>query len=336
MHRDDQQEIAEYLKEFEARTPGFLTYIERPKHTEQIGTWSDFSPDGGQGTAIIVSGPMAYDHHFTRDTIRLYRKHYPEALIILSTWDDEDANYLEDMRDEKTLIQQSKRTDEPRYVPGRNMVYSALQTASEQGVTHVLRTGTHHRLYAPNLINFFKGIQKIFPLADGHLQKKRIITSNYFAFKYVPYCVSASVMFGHIHDMFAYWAAPDGGHPKQLERDWSSPLKVFSEMDPECYYARNYLDRIGVKFSPQSLQDSWCIMAEQFGIVDCQAMDLFRFSSDRWWNERMQVQQYTNHASQRWTFQDWMLLCLRPDIAQQAPEYILEKTMSERLDMRRA
>ena len=36
--------------------------------------------------AIIIQGPVADDDDFTLSTIELYRFHFPNAIIILSTW----------------------------------------------------------------------------------------------------------------------------------------------------------------------------------------------------------------------------------------------------------
>ncbi len=302
-----QELIADSLREHELKGPDYLTYVARPILADDINTWSDLSPDGGAGTAIILAGPMVYENHFTYDTIRLYRKHYPEALIILSTWADQEAkDYLKDVQDDKTLIELSERTDEQDDIQYRNQVHTALQTASEWGVTHVLSTSSQHRLYAPNLIDYFKGIQKTFPLPADHPQKKRIITSNHVAAKYIPYHINAAVMFGHMHDMLNYWAAPNDGHPQLPPVDRTASVIERSKIDPGCYYTRSYLERIGVEFNPESLRDSWRIMAEQFCFVDCQTIDLFwRIPNTK--NEKRSID-YGMRGTKRWTFQDWLTL----------------------------
>jgi hypothetical protein len=319
------ERIAESLMEHELQGPDFLTYVARPINVENIKTWSDLSPDGGAGTAIIVAGAMVYENHFTRDTIRLYRKHYPEALIILSTWDDEDADYLDAIRDDKTLVAVGERAKGGAGGRVRAQVFAALQTSEERDITHALRTSTLHRLYAPNLIEYFKSLQRAFPLSADHSQKQRIITSNHVAAKYIPYYVNTTVMFGHMHDMLNYWVAPEGGHPLLPAVDYTARIMERSKIDPASYFTRNYLQSIGVKFNPESLRDSWRILAEQFCFVDCQTMDIFWSGSNRWWDERMPLQQYAMRASQRWTFQSWLTLCMNPDRAKLAPEYIVNE-----------
>ena len=43
-------------------------------------------------TAIVLQGPIAYENNYTADTIRLYRKVYPNAPIVVSTWPGESTD----------------------------------------------------------------------------------------------------------------------------------------------------------------------------------------------------------------------------------------------------
>jgi len=77
----------------------FVTYHSWPKHAEDIGIWSDQLVHSPR-IAIVLQGPLKKEDDFTLETIKLYKKSFNEAIIILSTWDDENKSYIEKIRNE--------------------------------------------------------------------------------------------------------------------------------------------------------------------------------------------------------------------------------------------
>jgi hypothetical protein len=305
--------IAESLTEQELRGPDFLTYVARPKHVEHIETWSDLSPDGGAGTAIIVHGPMVYESHFTRDTIRLYRKHYPKTLIILSTWDDEDDDYLEEMRDQQLRVIINKKPQhlgrgdsELTRIPS----HAGIAEANARGVSHILLTRTDHRLCAPNLIEYFRSLQNCFPIDTALKQTERIIVSAYGTRKYIPFWFNAYVMFGHITDMSRYWDDVADLRSKPAAGPIANSIQWHLQNYHWHYFATKYLRKTEISFEASQLQDSWRVLTDLFCLVDKEMLDLYwKESADsRFLGQERRVNVYNMQIGQLMTFRDWFLL----------------------------
>ncbi len=96
--------IKDKLKDYIYKVIGFLssilesaakrytTYHIRPIKTSGIKLESqefDYS-----NFAIAMQGPLLLKNNFTLETLKLYKKYFQNALIILSTWEgeDEDSN----------------------------------------------------------------------------------------------------------------------------------------------------------------------------------------------------------------------------------------------------
>ena len=51
------------------------------------------------GTALVMQGPILLSNDFTFETLKLYRKIFPRTRLILSTWEDENAEELIKIRE---------------------------------------------------------------------------------------------------------------------------------------------------------------------------------------------------------------------------------------------
>jgi hypothetical protein len=321
--------ITETLQEHQG--PDFLTYIARPKYAEQIDTYSDLSPDSGKDVAILVCGPMVYENHFTRDSIRLYRKYYPQALIILSTGEDEDADYLDDLQGPDVVVLKSRKPensgrDDREW--GRILIYTGVQEAVRREKMYCFRTPTSARAYAPNLLSYFRSLQDVFPLSSDYLQHKRLIFCGCGSLKYMPFCFSIFFQFGHVDDMSKYWEGlaifpddiPEGGS--------ETSIALRAETNMYCYFNIRYLRNIGMSFKPKSLRDSWRVMADLFCLVDYQMLDLASHISPENYKEIREAI-YQPRTSQMFSFRDWLILYQNRDRIDSAPEHILDMPLGE-------
>ena len=66
----------------------FLSYSFRPKFEKDTFKNLKFL-NNSENTAIIIQGPIKNYETFVIETIKIYSKIFPEALIVLSTWKDE-------------------------------------------------------------------------------------------------------------------------------------------------------------------------------------------------------------------------------------------------------
>ena len=168
-----------------------------------VGTWSD--PLLAIPTiALVLQGPLVLDNNFTLETIRLYKKHFTQSMIIVSTWEGENADYLTKIKAEGVeLILNAK----PAIAGIGNLnlqivsSYNGIMRAKERGAAYVYKTRCDQRMYGVNINEFLHNLITQFPLKKPGLQKQRIIASSFSTLKYVPYLITDMFLFGHIDDM---------------------------------------------------------------------------------------------------------------------------------------
>jgi hypothetical protein len=329
--------LHEILQERELTGPNFLTYTARPKAFERIETRSDLSPDGGKDTAILLTGSMVYEDHFTRDTIRLYRQHYPEALIILSTWDDEDKEYLNDLREDQVHVITNPKPVYPGVKDTEHIripFHEGLKEASVYGISRALRTAPSQRIYVPNVLYLLRNITQLFSLRNGEGQKDRLIASAFRTHKYLPFSISAMFMYGHIDDLLKYWDHEADSRSLPQTPDEEATVRSMSQSQPGCYFAKKYLAEIGAAVTEDSIQEHWRILAERFCLLDREMLDMYwHMPSDTVLHaaeRRESNYAAVNSCSMR--FNDWLILYHTQGHHPSAPEWILDMPWGEKLD----
>ena len=84
-------------------TRKFITFHTRPIFASDIKYRGKETAEDAL-CAIIIQGPIRREDNFTLETVKLYRKHYPAATVILSTWEDEDVSSFEILKSEHLKI----------------------------------------------------------------------------------------------------------------------------------------------------------------------------------------------------------------------------------------
>lgn len=155
---------------------------------------------------VLLQGPIIRSNDFTYNTIQLYRSLFPEAEIVLSTWEDQNVQGLEG---DGIVILKNAYPPTQSYKNFNKMVYSiqtGLRYFENQGIEYILRTRTDQRIQAENTIDYFFELLHLFPLKKMiKNQRNRLITLNLYTLKYVPYSISDMFQFGHIEDLKEYW-----------------------------------------------------------------------------------------------------------------------------------
>lgn len=285
----------------------FISYSLRPKRSSQVGTWSDALKREPK-TAIVIQGPLLTKNDFTLETVRLYKKHYKNSTIILSTWKNEDPLKIEEFKREGVEI---LLNDEPSSRGPRNInkqIVSSLEGiryAQNIGAEYVLKSRTDQRMYAVNAVEFMINLLNTFPIATGHSQKRRIISASLATLKYRPYGVSDMFMFGHVDDMLTYWNPPLD--TREVSLGATSTIRDFTKSAIcEIYLTTNYLKKIG-KEVEWTLKDSLKAYADHFIIVDHQSLDLYWHKYDH--HQEQRFMNYDTIKNDRLlTFADWFNL----------------------------
>ena len=313
----------------------FITFHSRPKYADSVGLWSDKLVHPPK-FAIIIQGPIAKDYDFTLETIKIYKKIFNSAIIILSTWENEreDKKYIEKINKENIEILFNK---EPEYAGASHINHqitsslAGIKKAKEMGAEYALKSRADQRIYGINTMEFFYNLAKTFPVAEPYLdkQKERIVSISLDSFKYRLYCVSDMAVFGNIQDMILYWSPdldtrPDLTKECKTERDFAK-LRVC-----DIYLSTEFLKKIG-REPKWSLKDYWQVLADHFCIVDQQSINLI-------WNKYEKHKEYKylkyNEVlnSQELTFREWFNIYSNLNNKANIPEHALDKPFRSKIE----
>ena len=268
------------LSTMQHSTKTFITYHQRPIKTNSIQTKSQLEPDLPQ-LAIIIQGPIMTKHEFTFETIKLYKQHFPNAIIILSTWGDEPKEALTKIEKLEIIILLNTK---PQYAGISHINYQivsskeGIKKAKKLGAEYVIKTRTDQRMYATNIEQFLFNILNTFPLnASVKKQKKRLIGLSLNTFKYRMYGMSDMFTYGHIDDMLLYWDIPlDTREFNEKDKEKARmSLRNFAEWRVcEVFLTTEFLKNIE-KPIKWTLRDSWGVFADHFCIIDKESLGMF-------------------------------------------------------------
>jgi hypothetical protein len=302
----------------------FLTTHRRPKRADNYRNISSTSPS--RRIAIVIQGPIVTADDFTFETVRLYRKIFPEVELILSTWSDTDPSLVASIRAGGLEL---LLNDKPSYAGVSNVnlqifsTINGIRKAKQLGVDYVLKTRTDQRIYAPNTMTFLLAVVKSFPLSGSMLQKERLVATSLNTFKYRPYSVSDMFLFGHIDDMLLYWDVPlDTRTRTDFPTSYTIGTWAAAELC-EVYFVTQFLRKLN--YQPKfTIADGWNIYQRHFCIIDQQSIDLLWTKSDR--NKEYGRLRYDGiHTDEELTFKEWLLLYVRAYDPGATPEAVLEK-----------
>ena len=257
--------------------------------------------------AIVVQGPIILDQNFTFETLKLYRKNFPDTNIILSTWPTTKKN----IRILKKLKINVLENVEPnnkgisninlQIISSRNGIF----LAKKMGAKFVLKTRTDQRAYHPNLKNYLFNFLYAFPLKKKYeSQKYRLVATSLNTFKYRLYGISDMFMFGHIEDVIKYFSPPLDNRIKLTNKLSNYSWSTFSKLNIcEVYFSTNFLKKIGRKIN-FTLANSLRIYRDHFVILDYESIKLY------WHKYTLNNNRYEHlgFSDPQLSFCDWLML----------------------------
>jgi hypothetical protein len=265
----------------------FVTSRSRPKFdSTRHHVWR---PDLRSDTAIVLQGPIQRNDFFTVETVRRYRINFPNAPIIVSTWENEVGEHTDLIADlGGTVIVQPQPSLAGVHNANLQMASAAsgVAEAARLGMTHVIKSRTDQRAYSERLIAVLHAGLASFPIGSrGGTQSQRVIALSQNTFAYRMYGVSDMFTFGAIEDLIRYW---DGSidHRPMKELVHTNSHRDFANLRVcEVHYCSEFLARTGWLLR-WTLEDSWMALADRFIVLDASTVDLFwpKYSTteERW------------------------------------------------------
>jgi hypothetical protein len=283
----------------------FLTMHLRPNRDFQIEEVSkDFSHIG-----IIIQGPIEYKEDFTLNTIKLYKKMYRNAQIVLSTWDTENQQYLEKIYKENIKVILN-RYPENSGILNSNYQITTTKSAVEYLLDkskYILKTRSDSRIYNQHTLSFFQNLLDIFPNDSKYNQNHRIIGLDINTPKYIPFSFSDILQFGHTDDIYKMWnidlCKVNISYDKYMsERPIVKDL--YFNNNPEILLTLEYLKTLG--FDTQNSYESYYeSLSKFFIVVDKEMINYywFKYSIDEfYWNYKYT----TKNLQEKVRFSDWL------------------------------
>ena len=235
-----------------------------------------------ESVGIIIQGPIRHEDNFTLETVKYYRKIFPTAVLIVSTWVDEDKSVLEQMKAEGAHIITSEMP-EIRGVANVNCqiktTLAGIRFAEKMELRHALKTRSDQRICAWNALRYFLSLNKAFPTSPETKTKERLIIANEFTRRFTPFHFSDFLMFGNVDDLKLYWEQP---FSRVKDRGRFSKISEVNEDNcAERFLSRNF----AAKTKPEckyTMSEYYSFLRNYFCIVDLQQLDLYWHWGQKW------------------------------------------------------
>jgi WavE lipopolysaccharide synthesis len=258
------------------RNREFRTIRVRPRR--DLARHDRWRPDGRSDTAIVMQGPIVRSYDFTFETVRRYRTNFPNAPIIVSTWNSDLGAVAERIRALGAIVVSQDLPLTPGVQNSNLQMMSAFRGVSEAaslGATHVVKTRTDQRIYSERLLGLLHSILVTYPL-DGNqgTQEQRVVGLSLNTFAYRMYGLSDMFTFGAVKDISRYWDGSLDERNRPPIAEARNHREFAQAVVCEVRYCSSFLARTGweVKWT---LEDSWRALANRFLVLDASSVDLY-------------------------------------------------------------
>lgn len=255
----------------------YFTYDFRPLYAA-----SDFRQPCEMGdnskVALVIQGQIVEWREFTLNSIILYRRWWPDVVIIVSTWEDENSAMLKRIEQAGAIIVLNRK---PANSGLKNINYqitsshAGILKAKSLCVKYAIKSRTDQRFCAPSSVPLMIESLTQFPLVGEFEQVMRVGCLSLNTFKKRIYGVSDMTIFGHINDMMRYWGCEldtrtfaIGDIPDQTDAQAYAKSRIC-----EVYLSSRFLESLGKELL-WTEEDSMNAYRDHFLVIDSEQVDL--------------------------------------------------------------
>lgn len=223
----------------------YVSYQIMPKDTSVIPILNGLNQSSS--FAIVLQGPICKKDNITVNTIRFYKKVYPYAKIIVSTWNDEHDEDLQELTELGSIVVTSEKPSNSGFWNVNYQLISSLngvKKAQEMGCEFSVKTRTDQRICKPFIFDTMISAIKLFPSEEG--QKGRLVTLGICnGGMFSPYFTCDFLYLGYTEDLQNLFSAPfDDRNDDKTLRDSNLLLtkRQLAEQirAPEIYILKRY------------------------------------------------------------------------------------------------
>lgn len=301
------------LLSFIGTKKAFVSYHLRNKNIDNLIDDSIKIKENFGKVGIILQGPLQCEDNFTYETLKMYKKIYPNSEVILSIWKNEDKDRLEKIKGLKGIV--IIENDKPETGGFINLNYQIVSTknavlkAKELGCKYILKSRTDIRIYETGVDKFLISLLKNFP-ANSSKQEQRIIGIDINTHKY-GIGISDIFQFGTIKEMEKMWNVDLVKKVTTLEEylkfeKTSTAIDRFNFEFAECYLMKRYLSKNQIILEP-TLESYYKVLKENFIIIDASMINMY-------WNKYLgdEYKGWKNYdkliARSSMAFKDWLMI----------------------------
>lgn len=237
----------------EKYTDYYVSYRLRSKALEDIPILPHNGCKEESRIAIVMQGPLMTADDFTLETAKFYKRCYPQASVIVSTWDDSDTDTINRLRECGVIVVLSKLPD---HCGNLNINYQAVNTlagvkkAKEEGIEFVCKTRTDQRIYHPDAMQYLCDLVKTFPVNNEDFiqeQRGRIVALCMpYGDMFYPYCLADFLYFGYTEDIEKLFSIEPDQRPKGKHGKGKTRKQIAEKMmAPEIQFLRDFIERMG-------------------------------------------------------------------------------------------
>ena len=285
----------------------FLSYSYRPKLEKNTFKNINFE-NNSKNTAIIIQGPLANYENFVIETIKIYLKIFPEALIILSTWEDEiDKYFLKQTQnfDNFHLILNKKPVTKYNVNLQIISTYKAIDYAIQKNLKFSLKTRTDCRIYNPYSLIYLRSLLDTFKINKSNINYNRILSCSVDSRIFRVYGLSDICLFSETKDLSKYFINESYEESiKKLNLNIQSPIINETAVINEIFLCSRYISNLDLELK-WTLDDWWIKCREIFCVFDRSSIDLFWYKY-HWQYEQRFTNNYTSNYNQSLQFSDWI------------------------------
>ena len=287
----------------------YLTYHLRPKLSQDFNLES--TCEISEKFAVIIQGPIKENSDFLKHTLKIYKKIFKNSLIIVSTWEDENKELIEELHGENIhiILSDDKEIKKSRSNINKQIISTnvALNFAKTQNVKYCLKTRTDQRIYNNNLETFLISLLKTFPVKENKLIKSRILVPPMGTFKFFLYHLTDLMMFGETQDLINYWDKES--YDVGLKKMGLNEKKFFindTPLCPETFLCSRFISKIEDNVV-WDLENWWRCLRDYFCIIDNSSLDSLWFKYE-WEVEYRYIKTYSDKISRTIDFHEWLSL----------------------------